>query len=1185
MTDAANPGPSPAEDRFEIDGRPVDARAFRALAIDPARSVTVDACAGSGKTTLLVARMVRALLEGAAPDEILAVTFTRLAAHEMHARLVAELRVLAFADDAQLRERLTDRLCLAPAQAATLADRARGLYEAVLGHPRGPEITTFHRWFRRLAALGPLTLDGDAGDRLVEDEGPLRQRAWFDWLQSLREPGRDGLRADFESAVRSNGLSAVRGCLSSMLAQRTEWALGAGVDPQADATALRGAADRADEAYRDLWRDAAATFVGQPVDGPEAFLLALGQASRLKEPVAALVPVLAAATDAQRRQAATLAALVEAPPADADAAARWLEALAAAVLTKTGTPRALRSSKAFTVAAEPHGGESAVQQRWVALCAEVAEARALRDEGRALDTNAALLRCGADFVAAYRRLGRSLGVVDFTDLEAIAWRLLRDPAAAAYVQCRLDRRFRHLMFDEFQDTSSLQWRVVSDWLAGYAGAGERPSVFVVGDPRQSIYRFRRAEARVFDAARLLLRETFEAHHAATDTTWRNAPAVVDVLNRCLPAVMSHYRLQATRSTAGGGLFWRLPLVERSAGADADGDDGAGGDRTDDAGLDHPPDDAGSPRRPDHAEDRRVDWLTTPREDEAPARHAEGLAIADAIEAARAALAAAGHPVSYGDVFVLARARTGFAAYERALRERGIPVISDRTGGLLRTLEADDLRALLAFVRRHGDDLALAQVLASPLIGLSAAALDRLATLAAADVVPPARRRGWWVTLRALAATVPPPEVPFDAAALVARLSRWIDASRRLPVHDFLDAILAETDALAAYPAAATPAQRAVVQANLTRMLGLALDVDAGRYPSVARFLGHLRGFETLDDREGPAEGRADTVAAVRLMTIHAAKGLEADLVVLADAASRPRADGARLHVEWSPEEPAPTHVSFVGPGGAGGAGVARRALLAREAVLREREDRNLLYVALTRARLGVVVSGTRASKDGQDTWYGWLDGVDAPPSRAAGGAGRGTDARAGPPAPGDVAAPPDQIVVPDLSPLHVGARAVGPTEGIGDALAVELGQALHRALEWLADGHDEASVLAGLSAFSLDETERRAALARANSVLQVAALQPAFAPGGRAVNELDIVAADGTLGRIDRLARVGDDAWIIDYKWSVDPARRPEYLDQLAGYRARVAAARPRPLGAEGAVRTVLVDAARGTAEFDPDLR
>lgn len=1182
MSGAAAPAGAPTGDRFEIDGRPVDARAFRALAIDPARSVTVDACAGSGKTTLLVARMVRALLEGAAPDEILAVTFTRLAAHEMHARLVAELRVLALADDAALHGRLTDRLCLAPAQAAALADRARGLYEAVLGHPRGPEITTFHRWFRRLAALGPLTLDGDAGDRLLEEEGPLRQRAWFDWLQSLREPGRDALRADFEAAVRSNGLTAVRGCLSSMLAQRTEWALGAGVDPQADATALRAAADRVGEAYRRLWRDAAAAYVGQSVDGPEAFALALGRASRLNEPAAALVPVLAGATDAQRRLADTLAALFDAAPADADAAARWLEALAGAVLTQKGAPRALRPSRALTAAAEPHGGEAAVRGRWAALCAEVAEAVALRDEGRALDTHAALMRCGADFVAAYRRLGRSLGVVDFTDLEAIAWRLLRDPAAAAYVQCRLDRRFRHLMFDEFQDTSSLQWRVVSDWLAGYAGAGERPSVFVVGDPRQSIYRFRRAEARVFDAAKALLRETFDAHHAATDTTWRNAPAVVDVLNRCLPAVMAHYRPQATRSTAAGGLFWRLPLVERAAGADADGDAGASDDGDDGAGGGDAMTDAGPAQRPDDAGDRRVDWLATPREDEAPARHAEGLAIADAIEAARAALAAAGHTVSYGGVFVLARARTGFAAYERALRERGIPVISDRAGGLLRTLEADDLRALLAFVRRPGDDLALAQVLASPMVGLSAAALDRLATLAATDVVPPARRRGWWATLRALAATAPAPEVPFDAAALAARLSRWIDASRRLPVHDFLDAILAETDALAAYPAAVAPAQRAVVQANLARMLGLALDVDAGRYPSVAGFLGHLRGFATLDDREGPAEGRADTVDAVRLMTIHAAKGLEADLVVLADATSRPRPDGARLHVEWSPERPAPTHASFVGPGGAG---VARRALLEREAVLREREDRNLLYVALTRARLGVVVSGTRASAAGLGTWYGWLDGVDAPPARPAGAPGNGTDAAAPPSVPGDGAPRPGQVVVPDLPPLHVGVRAAGPTEGAGDALAVELGHALHRALEWLAGGHDEATVLAGLSAFALDETQRRAALTRANTVLRVEALQPAFAPGGRAVNELDIVAADGTLGRIDRLARVGDDAWIIDYKWSVDATRRPEYLEQLAGYRARVAATRPRPLGAEGAVRTVLVDAARGSAEFDPDLR
>ncbi|MEI7447841.1 MAG: UvrD-helicase domain-containing protein, partial [Burkholderiales bacterium] len=211
--------------RFSLDGRPVDADAFRLAAIDPAASVVVDACAGSGKTTLLVTRVVRALLDGAAPDEILAVTFTRLASHEMHERLVKELRRLALLDDAELHESLARWYGLGEAGADAALARARGLYESVLCHPRGPEITTFHRWFRTLASIGPLSGASGEGRELTEDGAALLQQAWFEWLDALRAPGRETLRADLEMLVAAIGLHGARTCLVSMVAQRTDWAV------------------------------------------------------------------------------------------------------------------------------------------------------------------------------------------------------------------------------------------------------------------------------------------------------------------------------------------------------------------------------------------------------------------------------------------------------------------------------------------------------------------------------------------------------------------------------------------------------------------------------------------------------------------------------------------------------------------------------------------------------------------------------------------------------------------------------------------------------------------------------------------------------------------------------------------------------------------------------------------------
>ena len=142
------------------------------------------------------------------------------------------------------------------------------------------------------------------------------------------------------------------------------------------------------------------------------------------------------------------------------------------------------------------------------------------------------MRCSAA-LADYKR---AQGLADMADLERVALVLLRDGELSGWVQERLDARVAHLLVDEFQDTSPLQWHALHGWLSGYAGAGggasgqRPPGVFIVGDPKQSIYRFRRAEPRVFEAAAAFVREGLDGSVLACDHTRRNAPPVIEAIN-------------------------------------------------------------------------------------------------------------------------------------------------------------------------------------------------------------------------------------------------------------------------------------------------------------------------------------------------------------------------------------------------------------------------------------------------------------------------------------------------------------------------------------------------------------------------------------------------------------------------------------------------------------------------------
>ena len=240
-----------------------------------------------------------------------------------------------------------------------------------------------------------------------------------------------------------------------------------------------------------------------------------------------------------------------------------------------------------------------------------------------------------------------------------------------------------------------------------------------------------------------------------------------------------------------------------------------------------------------------------------------------------------HAIGYDDVIVLARARTHVQWLERALTAAQIPFTGTARGSLLETAEARDLTALLRWLDAPHRDLELAQVLRSPLFSLSDENLIALAR----DV----KTNGgtWSEALQRLSMSLP------DLRHAAALLLRWQPLAARLPAHDLLDGIVCEANAAARYEAALPEIPKARVRANLGAFLQLALEADSGRFPSLSRFLRYLE-EQARSQKDAPDEAPpAASAGFVRIMTIHAAKGLEAPAVFISTAAacrsSAPRA--------------------------------------------------------------------------------------------------------------------------------------------------------------------------------------------------------------------------------------------------------------------------------------------------------
>ncbi|CAM5796308.1 UvrD-helicase domain-containing protein [Rhizobacter fulvus] len=1061
---------------YLADGRPIARDAFYALACDPRRSVVVEACAGAGKTWMLVSRILRALLDGAQPHEILAITFTRKAAGEMRDRLNEWLRAFGAAASEAVRVRALVERGLLPADAERLAPQLATLHARLLAGGRTVEIRTFHAWFSQLLRAAPLELLDELGLQqdmeLVEDPADHRGEVFRRFHAAvLAEPA---LRADHAAMIARRGRSQTRKWLEAAWDKRVEFEL-------ADAAGVLEESVPAPQVH---------------LDGshPAQALLGAAWEATLRDLERALGLGGARARDAATSLALALAA--------SEAQVRFEHAWDA-LFTEKGTPR-----KQLGQIAELLG----VQTELEAIAAQIHQLDCHVEHLR-------MVRLGRVLLAEFARYKQGRGLADMSDLERCGLALLRDATLAGWVQERLDARIRHVLIDEFQDTSPLQWHALHAWLAAYAGAGggasgqRPPGVFIVGDPKQSIYRFRRAEPRVFEAARRFVVEALGGSMLACDHTRRNRPEVLAALNAVFDQAQrggefDGFRPHTTEldadAAAGVALLPRVPRPPRVARAASD-------------------------------DDQPMLWrdtLSVPRhEPEEVLREREAALVADAI-----ARLVADEGVAPGDIFVLSRKRESLRFVAQALRARRVPYAAVEETALMDAPEARDLVALLDALASPRHRLSLAQALRSPLFGASDADLIALAHRALAE-----HHGDWWQALVE-------GEVDTRPALQRARalLPRWRAAARTLPPHDLLDRIVHEGGLRERVAATVPPVQRAAALDTIDAVLAQALTLDGARYATPYNFVRALR-------RRAIKAASPSHADAVQLLTVHGAKGLEARVVFVMDADPEPKNPGtATLLIDWPVEAGAPRRCAFVYAESQ--CPQSLKGVLAAELDARQREELNGLYVAMSRARQRLVFSATEPfRRAGAAPWWARVEPLgDAWPIEPA-----HTEAD-------DSTLPPATLLTLAFAPRPAPERRPPRAP---DTDATRLGKAVHRALEWAAatgaHAADDATwtELAHAAAAEFDAPPAAvAALARTILRSPDAArffTGPQLAWAG---NEVP-VSMDGEALRIDRLVRLDEPGgatwWVLDYKLSHAPEQLDEYRVQLLRYRAAVRGAQP----------------------------
>lgn len=1087
-------------------------------AADPSQPKIVNANAGSGKTKVLVDRVSRILLQGTDPDRILCITYTRAAASEMQERLYGDLSKWSIAPDDTLKAELAKLFGMPFDQVrpALNLDRVRTLFARALETPEGLKVMTIHAFCERIIGRFPIEAgimpgfapleETDSKDLLLEGRKLLLARARED----------EGLRHALHHMVVSKADSTLDALIYSAATnfERTkDWAQAGGVLPFRQLSGLH-ANDTVESIAAEAWQDTDMQHVRS--------IAVLCETSTTK-----------AAKD--------FVDLVKRLDQTSDPVAAF-DLYASVFLKQDGAPRARILVKDVT-SQDPFISAGSPEADRIYTAAERIKAV------RIADMSEALLTLGLTLGELYERGKHAARGLDFNDLILKTRDLLTRADVSDWIAYKLDGGVEHVLLDEAQDTSPVQWDIIDAITQPFEQDspdrdGPRRTFFAVGDPKQSIYRFQGAAPEIF-------MESVRTRTAPGDRpvqlrmSFRSAQQVLDVVDALFleqgglqamfnadsqPEPSDLVRHDAAREDMGLVELW--PLAPKADVVD-----------------DNDP------------------WDTTPVDAQGDGdprvRLAREIAssIAHWIESGEAIFdrdTKRHRPIHAGDVLILVQKRIGglFDAIIKALKDEGLPVAGADRLVLQEALIVRDLLAITRFVLLPQDCLSLAEALKSPLFGLDDDQLfdlcvDRPGTL--------------WEA------------VQDRDPALTAHLQMIRNDAGRAP-YDFYSRLLDRTGPSGlSYREALFRRLGLEARETLEAFLAIALTHQQRQAPSLQRFLQAFTSDAIEIKRDKDPAGRE-----VRVMTVHGAKGLEAPIVFLPDTTRAPRSSSGGLIRAGE------TYI--LAPPSKDSTDLVDQYKAAHDAE-DMREYMRLLYVAMTRAESRLVVCGYfHGSKEpgyADETWYHWVrktmcDLNCTTSFETAFDIGDQTGLRYGArvnsvdfaddtPSPAHTSLPDwidqpaniERQIMQTASPSALLPRKEPITRAPGGGRVLR-GIVIHRMLEMLPDNpvdRRRALAVQMLDEYPDFEPDERAAIAdEVLTVLDHADFAAVFAEGSKA--EVSLAGRVPTIGagevfisaQVDRLNVTPETIYLVDYKSNrVSPQRVEEvddvYLAQMAAYR------------------------------------
>lgn len=1147
-----------------------DPNVSQRMASNPQESIWVGASAGTGKTKVLTDRVLRLLLPrdndaaGTPPSKILCLTFTKAAASEMALRINRTLGEWAVINSKNLHEKLTDLLGKEPTQKQFKS--AQTLFAQVMDSPGGLQIMTIHSFCSSVLGRFPLEASLPPNFNMMEEGAAkeLLQRAQKIVIERAQSPEEAG--SPLADAVhRIAGFldeKSFAGLIGEIAAERRQFS---------ELLAARNI----DQIYAGI-----CSYYGvQQNESAEAAIRSACADGRFMH--ADLERVAQAKTQVSGQAPKQGRIILNWLLANQDKRVELLEDYRDTFIKADGLPKTHNFPVKGVLAIEADAGE--------VLFKEATRLQALDERIKCINSAAFtrdVIIIGAAVMAAYEELKRLQGGLDFDDLILRTLDLLRGDLSSqhgkapisAWVMYKLDQGLDHILVDEAQDTNPEHWKIIDTlWDEFFQGHSARDeilrSAFVVGDVKQSIYSFQRAAPEEFQRMHNVFENKIghSGHIARTidlEISFRTTRSVLRLVDR----IFSDTELN--RAVGGGTIrhishrsdqagvaeIWPLFKDDEKTARDLwsfDALDAARGKRS------------GASKLAEFVADKIAAWLKSGE-----------------------FLSSAARPVQAGDIMILVRSRTAFVdQLVRELKLRNVPVSGVDRMRLGDQLVVQDMLAMMRFALLPEDDLNLACVLKSPLLGWSEDDLFALSH---------ARKSSLWAELHnyTIHKFVDRSETGYPVLdnGLLTRTAAYLQGVIELVAtkgaYEFFIALLHQS-----CPANDVSGLRAIKAKlgedaldPLEELLNAALFFGRDQIDLPQMFLQSQERNETDIKREMEESG-----GKVRIMTVHGSKGLQAPIVIMPDTVREAKGRKSQ-RILW----PMKTGIDF--PLYAPRKDDAPEIYADLAQIIQDKsaeEEKRLLYVAMTRAADRLYVCGycKADSKDGNDktegTWYdiirkGFLaEGAEEIEANSL----RLENAQTGEPDKRKkenarqriiqtlpswaLCSAPDEPMPPrPLVPSRPSVIGAAPVAALSPLLAMQenrfrRGTLTHKLLQFLPDIQAVRQAAAAehfvrKHGVGLSETEKGSVVFEVMKILNASDCAPFFSQGSLAEVAVTGLMPDGRIisGQIDRLVIGDKDIWILDYKTNRPPPTEVKdvpkaYLEQVAAYKSAIEAIYP----------------------------